>query len=78
MSTDFDLVCRPCKKFVHLGQRMAARWSFGYGTGDVEGAQPTGQFIDEHYNCGRPLEVVLTDLLPDGYSEFDPRTENSS
>lgn len=57
MSTDYDVVCRPCNLAVHIGQRFSSGWAFGYGSNDAEGRLDAGNFILEHVGHG-DLAVV--------------------
>lgn len=72
MSTDYDVVCRSCGIFIHLGQRFASGWSFGFGSDDVEGRKAAGEFIVEHEEHG-DLAVIESDRVPPCYVdvEFD-------
>lgn len=64
MSTDYDLVCRPCRKTIHLGQWGGGGWSLGYGSNDEQGRKNIGNFIMEHVGHA-DLIVINSDALDD-------------
>ena len=59
MSIDYCLVCYSCHMEIHLGQFMAGKWSFGFGTGDRQGDALAGEFIMEH--ASHMLRIVESD-----------------
>ena len=67
MSTDYDMVCDKCKVQMHLGQRMGAGFSFGYGSNDKETVQLQGGFIMDHACCEHNgvygIRVLISDAL---------------
>lgn len=76
MSHDFDVVCDRCKVARHLGQHMAARFSFGYGSNDVAGRDAAGRFIEKHVyfnecedgdGSGGPIRIMSSDDVPEDY-----------
>jgi len=69
MSTDFTAVDDEQKVFWHLGQRMSTTYSFGFGSKDHEGAAKAAEMIVDHLRYGKSLRIVLTDDIPEGYSE---------
>jgi hypothetical protein len=69
MSTDFNVVDDDKKTFWHLGQRMATTYSFGFGSTDHEGASNAAERIADRLQPGKSLRIVLTDDIPEGYSE---------
>lgn len=73
MSTDFTTVCDVCRRYRHLGQRMADRYSFGYARTDYDGQERAARFVAEHLDHGA-LRVVRTDHIPEGYQN-DERVE---
>jgi hypothetical protein len=72
VSIDVTTVCHSCKQYHHLGQWMGGRWSFGYGSNDVQGRLNCGEFIEQHLtDQGHRLELMLTDSIPAGYTDED-------
>jgi len=69
MSTDFTVVDDETKTYWHLGQRMATKYSFGYGSNDAEGISHAAEKIVDHLRLGKSLRIVLTDDIPEGYSK---------
>jgi hypothetical protein len=47
-------------------------YSFGYGTGDIEGAAKAMKLLAEHSEHG-VVRVMETDLTPEGYEDVDPK-----
>lgn len=70
MSTDFSCVDDKEMVYWHLGQRMSARYSFGYSEHDCGGHAKAAELICEHLNYGKSLRIVLTDDIPDDYKEI--------
>ena len=63
MSTDWTVVCDRCKKFSHLGQRLAVNNnSFGYGMDDKKGRQHAADFIRNHVDYDKDLRITINDL----------------
>lgn len=65
MSTDWSVVCRSCKSGIHLGQRFTFGPVFGFHRDDSEGRERSGNFISEHIGHEPPLQILLTDAIPD-------------
>jgi hypothetical protein len=66
MSTDWTVVCGSCKQGIHLGQRFSSGSTFGYGSNDEEGRFAAAEFIEEHVYHKPPLQILLTDDIPEG------------
>lgn len=76
MSTDFAAVCHTCRLTLHLGQRMADVYSFGYGSNDKEGADFVLRWLERHA-CGwwegatffpaHDVRVMVSDNAPEDY-----------
>ena len=69
MSTDFNVVDDEKKTYWHLGQRMSTVYSFGFGSTDHEGAANAAEMITDRLRPGKSLRIVLTDDIPEGYTE---------
>lgn len=65
MSVDYQVYCVTCKKARHLGQRMAATFSFGYGSNDRETPPKIMEWIGDHIDCDHELRILWTDDVPD-------------
>ncbi len=73
MSTDFDIVCMTCKQRSHLGQIMAARCSFGYGSKDVEGREEVAEKVYSH--LGHDLRIYVVEDGPNFTNEISRAEE---
>ena len=69
MSTDFSVACHTCRVVMHLGQRMADTYSFGFGSSDEDGAAIVAFYIHEHlshdlriHECEDPAIDGLDDV----------------
>ena len=76
MSTDYEACCENCKIGVHLGQRMADKYSLGYGPGPgpkeiIDKERKIMEWIAEHIHMDH--RVVIVCEIPDDfkYEDFD-------
>ena len=67
MSIDFDAVCFKCRKHQHIGQDMACKKSFGYGSNDLDGANVAAGFVIEHALWCGSVTVIRSDDIPEGF-----------
>lgn len=70
MSTDYEVTCPKCEVCHHAGQRMAGKFSLGFGTGDTIGVVSLEKFIDEHIDCnGGTIQILNCDRAPTQYKD---------
>lgn len=68
MSTDFDVICERCRRYLHIGQRFAnGRFVSGYGSTDEEGQRKVTEFLALHID--HQPRIVNSQFLPDGYED---------